>query len=302
MASQVSAPPSTVAPAQNVAVGKQSGPSYAWGHILIYVVLIVGAIGALIPFAYTISVSLMNLSEATGGRLLPSTPHWENYIKAWDEANFALYFGNSIKITIITVTGEIIFCTLAAYAFARMEFPGKSFLFSLLVATLMLPEAVIWIPNYITVSWMGRLGPIPWINNWPALTIPFMAGAFSIFLLRQFFQQIPNELWDSAQIDGAGHLRYLLQVMVPLSKAPIMTMLLFGFIGAWNSLAWPILVTTTPDWRPVSYGLLTFLDEAGAQFHLQMAGAVITMAPVLLLYFFTQRTFIEGIATTGLKG
>jgi ABC-type glycerol-3-phosphate transport system permease component len=183
-----------------------------------------------------------------------------------------------------------------------MEFPGKTFLFNLLLATLMLPEAVIWIPNYITVSWLGRLGPIPWLNNWPALTIPFMAGAFAIFLLRQFFQQIPNELWDSAQIDGAGHLRYLLRIMVPLSKAPIMTMILFGFIGAWNSLAWPILVTTTPDWRPISYGLLTFLDERGAIFNLQMAGAVITMAPVLILYFFTQRTFIEGIATSGLKG
>ena len=166
----------------------------------------------------------------------------------------------------------------------------------------MLPEAVIWVPNFITVSWLGRVGPVPWINNWPALTIPFMAGAFGIFLLRQFFQQIPSELWDSAQIDGAGHLRYLIRIMLPLSKAPVMTLALFGFIGSWNALAWPILVTTTPDWRPISYGLLSFLDEAGAQFHLQMAGSVITMAPILLIYFFTQRQFIEGIATSGLKG
>lgn len=294
--------PNVQATAPSVAALRPKGPGLSLGNLAIYIVLIIGAIGAIVPFIYTISVSLMNLTEATGGRLLPSTPLWSNYPRAWDEANFALYFTNSVKITAITVAGEIIFCTLAAYAFARMEFPGKTFLFNLLLTTLMLPEAVIWIPNYITVSWLGRLGPIPWINNWPALTIPFMAGAFSIFLLRQFFQQIPNELWDAAQIDGAGHLRYLMQVMVPLSKAPIMTMILFGFIGAWNSLAWPILVTTTPDWRPVSYGLLTFLDEAGAQFHLQMAGAVITMSPVLVLYFFTQRTFIEGIASSGLKG
>jgi ABC-type glycerol-3-phosphate transport system permease component len=272
------------------------------GNLLIYLVLIMGAIIALVPFIYTVSVSLMNLSEATGGRLLPATPQWGNYVDAWDDANFSLYLTNSIKITLITSAGEVVFCTLAAYAFARMEFPGKGFLFTLLLATLMLPEAVVWIPNYITVSWLGRLGPLPWLNNWPALTIPFMAGAFSIFLLRQFFQQIPNELWDSAQIDGAGHLRYLIQVILPLSKAPVMTMVLFSFIGSWNALAWPILVTTTPDWRPVSYGLLAFLDEAGAFFHLQMAGAVITMAPVLLLYFFTQRTFIESIATSGLKG
>ena len=183
-----------------------------------------------------------------------------------------------------------------------MEFPGKGFLFALLLSTLMLPEAVTWVPNFITVSWLGKISPIPWINNWPALTIPFMAGAFGIFLLRQFFQQIPNELWDSAQIDGAGHLRYLMRIIVPLSVAPIMTLGLFGFIGSWNALAWPILVTTTPDWRPISYGLLSFLDEAGAQFHLQMAGAVITMVPILIIYFFTQKQFIEGIATSGLKG
>lgn len=297
MASQVS-----TSTTPSVAAGQPKGAAVSIGMIATYILLIVGAIGALVPFVYTVSVSLMNLTEATSGRLLPSVPQWNNYLRAWNEANFALYINNSIKITAITVAGELVFCTLAAYAFARMEFPGKSFLFNILLATLMLPEAVVWIPNYITVSWLGRLGPIPWINNWPALTIPFMAGAFGIFLLRQFFQQIPNELWDSAQIDGAGHMRYLLRIMVPLSKAPLMTLVLFGFIGSWNSLAWPILVTTTPDWRPVSYGLLSFLDEAGAQFHLQMAGAVITMTPVLILYFFTQRTFIEGIATSGLKG
>lgn len=273
------------------------------GLAFTYLVLIVGAFFAVAPFLYTISVSLMNLTEASSGtRLFPANPQWENYVTAWDQARFSLYFFNSVKIVLITVTGELIFCTLAAYAFARMEFPGKTFTFSLLLATLMLPEAVIWVPNFITVSWLGRATPLPWINNWPALTIPFMASAFGIFLLRQFFQQIPNELWDSAQIDGAGHLRYLLRVIVPLSQAPLMTLVLFGFIGSWNSLAWPLLVTTTPDWRPISYGLLSFLDEAGAQIHLQMAGAMITMAPILVVYFFTQRTFIEGIASTGIKG
>lgn len=267
-----------------------------------YFVLILGAAVAIVPFLYTISVSLMNLTEANGGAWLPSTPQWKNYIDAWNQANFSLYFWNSIRIAAITVTGEIVFCTLAAYAFARMEFWGKNLLFSLLLATLMLPEAIIWVPNFITVSWLGRVGPIPWINNWPALTVPFMASAFSIFLLRQFFMQVPNDLWDSAQIDGAGHLRYLIKIMIPLSKAAIMTLVLFGFIGAWNALAWPILVTTTPDWRPITYGFFAFIDEAGAQFHLQMAGSVITMAPVIVIYFFTQKTFIEGIATSGLKG
>lgn len=276
--------------------------TFEFSRILIYAVLLLGAAVAIFPFLYTVSVSLMNLTEATGGEMLPSTPQWGNYAQAWNDAQFSRFFMNSVKITLITLAGEIVFCALAAYAFAQMEFPAKNFIFALLLSTLMLPEAIVWVPNFITVSWLGRVSPVPWINNWPALTIPFMASAFGIFLLRQFFAQIPRELWDSAQIDGAGHLRYLTTVVIPLSKAAVMTLVLFGFVGSWNSLAWPILVTTTPDWRPISYGLLAFLDEAGSFFHLQMAGAMITMFPIIVLYFFTQQQFIDGIATTGLKG
>lgn len=273
-----------------------------FGRILIYAVLLLGVFIAIVPFLWMVSASLMNLSEATGRVLLPSSPQWNNYLKAWNEANFSDYFANSVIIASITVAGQLVFCTLAAYAFASIHFPGKNLLFTILLTTLMIPEAVVWIPNFITVTWLGRVGPIPWINNWPALTIPFMASAFSIFLLRQFFQQLPSELWDSAQIDGAGHIRYLIQVVLPLSKPPIFTVVLFTFIGAWNALAWPILVTTQPDWRPISYGLLSFLDEAGAQVHLQMAGSVITILPIIIMYLFIQRSFTEGIATTGLKG
>ena len=273
-----------------------------WVRVVTYLFLLVGATVALVPFLYTVSVSLMNLTEATGGAFLPKSPQWQNYSQAWNDANFSLYFWNTVKVTLITVTGQVVFCTMAAYAFAQLEFPGKNFLFALMLATLLLPEAITWVPNFITVAWLGRVGPIPWINNWPALTVPFMASAFSIFLLRQFFMQIPHELWDSAQIDGAGHVRYLVQVVVPLSRAAIVTVILFSFIGTWNSLAWPILVTTTEDWRGISYGLLSFLDEAGALFHLQMAGAVIAILPIILIYFFTQKQFTEGIATSGLKG
>lgn len=272
------------------------------GRIMTYVVLTAGAIVAIIPFFLTISWSLMNLSEATGQALLPSTPQWGNYIEAWEEANFSLFFFNSVKIAGITLTGQLIFCTFAAYAFARMNFPGKEFIYSLLLVTLMLPEAVTWVPNFITVTWLGRITPLQWIDSWPAQTVPFMASAFGILILRQFFQQIPEELWDAAQIDGAGHFRYLTRVVLPMSKAPLMTLIIFGFTGAWNALAWPILVTTAPDWRPISYGLLSFLDEAGAQTHLRMAGSVITLLPILLLYFLVQKQFIEGVARSGLKG
>lgn len=272
------------------------------GHVLTYVILTFGALLAIVPFLWMISGSLMNLTEATGRAILPNVPQWDNYRQAWTDANFKDYFMNSVIIAAITVSGQLIFCTLAGYAFARIKFPGKNFLFTLMLATLMIPEAVTWIPNFITVVWLGRVSPIPWINNWPALTIPFMASAFSIFLLRQFFIQVPGELWDSAQIDGAGHMRFLIQIAIPLAKPALLTVALFTFIGSWNALAWPILVTTTPEWRPISYGLLSFLQEAGAMVHLQMAGSVITIMPILILYLFIQKQFTEGIATTGLKG
>jgi ABC-type glycerol-3-phosphate transport system permease component len=253
-----------------------------------YALLTLGAVVAILPFLYTISVSLMNLTEANGGACAAAPPKWNNYLDAWNQGHFSNYFWNSVRIAAITVAGELLFCTLAAYAFARMEFWGKNLLFSLLLATLMLPEAITWVPNFITVSWLGRVGPVPWINNWPALTVPFMASAFSIFLLRQFFLQVPNDLWDSAQIEQAQPPALsACRSSCPFPKAALMTLVLFGFIGSWNALAWPILVTTTPEWRPITYGFFAFADEAGAQFHLQMAGSVLTMAPVVLLYFYT---------------
>jgi ABC-type glycerol-3-phosphate transport system permease component len=167
---------------------------------------------------------------------------------------------------------------------------------------MMIPAMVLIIPNFLTVTWLGRIGPIKWINNWPALTVPFMGNAFSIFLLRQFFAQIPDELFDAAQLDGAGHFRFLLQVAIPLSRAPLMVVIVLSLIGSWNALAWPLLVTNSPEWRPIAVGLLSFVQEAGQQTNLMMAGAVITIVPVLIVYFITQRQFTESIARSGLKG
>jgi ABC-type glycerol-3-phosphate transport system permease component len=129
-----------------------------------------------------------------------------------------------------------------------------------------------------------------------------MGSVFNIFLLRQFFAQIPDELFDAAQIDGAGHLRFLWKVVLPLSKAPLMVILVLTFMGSWNSLAWPLLVTNTPDWRPISVGLMNFVTEAGQEFNLTMAGAFITIIPILIIYFFTQKQFTASIARSGLKG
>ncbi|HSM24863.1 MAG TPA: carbohydrate ABC transporter permease [Anaerolineaceae bacterium] len=270
--------------------------------ILTYVILILGAFLSLIPFIWMISTSLKTLGEALGTSFFPSTMQFGNYVEAWRRAQFSEYIINSILITLITLAGELTFSILAAYAFAKMHFPGRNLIFTILLSTLMIPAMVFIIPNFLTVTWLGRIGPIPWINNWPALTVPFMGSIFSIFLLRQFFAQVPDELFDAAQMDGAGHFRFLVQVVLPLSKAPLMVILVLSFIGTWNSLAWPMLVTNTPAWRPISVGLMNFVNEAGQEIHLTMAGAFITIIPILIIYFFTQKQFTESIARSGLKG
>ncbi len=272
------------------------------GRGLMYAVLVAGAAIALFPFLWMVSVSLMSLGEAISGNILPSTLHWENYAVAWREADFSEYFLNTVQITAITLSGELFFSILAAYAFARMKFPGRDLIFGILLSTMMIPAMVLVIPNFLTVTWLGRVGPIKWVNNWPALTIPFMGSVFSIFLLRQFFAQIPDDLFDAAQIDGAGHWQFLWHVVLPLAKAPILVITVLSFIGTWNALAWPLLVTNSPEWRPIAVGLFQFVDEAGAEMNLQMAGAVISVIPILLLYFLTQKQFTESIARSGLKG
>ena len=269
---------------------------------LTYLILIFGAFLAVIPFIWMLSTSVMTLPEATGIRFFPSEIHLENYVNAWREAQFAEYFWNSIQITLITLTGQITFSVLAAYAFARINFPGRDLIFGIMLSTMMIPAMVLIIPNFLLVTWLGRIGPIPWINNWPALTVPFMGSVFSIFLLRQFFAQVLDELFDAAQIDGAGHLRFLTTVVLPLAKAPLMVIVVLSFMGSWNALAWPMLVTNSPDWRPIAVGMLNFITEAGQQINMMMAGAVITIIPILILYFFTQRQFTESIARSGLKG
>ncbi len=279
-----------------------------WGQAVIYLILTGGAIVAMLPFLWMLSTSLMTLGETILRQTLPKTPQFINYVEAWNEAKFYKYFVNSVIIAAVTLAGLLTTSILAGYAFARIHFFGRDVLFALLLSTMMIPESVTMIPNFLMVR--GAVVPLPglaewkgsWLNQLPALTVPFMANAFSIFLLRQFFVTIPDELWDAARIDGAGHLRFLLQIVLPISKAPVMTVTIFSFIGSWNAFLWPLLVTTNDRWRPLMVGLWTFVSEAGAETQLLMAGAVIALVPVLILYFLTQEHFTEGIATTGLKG
>ena len=268
----------------------------------IYATLAIGGAAAAFPFVWMLLASFMTQGETMRRVLAPETVQWGNYVQAWREADFGLYFRNSLIIAAIQVGGTVLFSLLAAYPLARMSFPGRDLIFAAILATLMIPETVTMVPNFLTVSWLHRNSPIAWLNSWPALTIPFLTSAFSIFLLRQFLRNIPNDLWDAARIDGAGHLRFLFQIVLPLCRAPLLTVAMFTFIGSWNSLAWPLLVTNTPDWRPISVGLQQFVSEAGPEVHLQMAGAVIATLPVLAAYFLIQKEFTEGISMSGLKG
>ncbi|MCI0712895.1 MAG: ABC transporter permease subunit [Chloroflexi bacterium] len=253
-----------------------------------------------------------------------------HYILVWDNGNFGEYFVNSVIITMLTILGQTLFSILAAYAFAKMEFPGKNVLFSVVLMTIFIPTMVTLIPNLITVTTLSDWSrarvvdfnsnqmvqdlydligfqfitpeSVKWLDNWPALVIPFLASTFSIFLLRQFFMQIPGELWDAAQIDGAGHVLYLFRVVVPISKAAITTVVLFTFIGTWDALEWPIIATSSEDWRPIAVGIYNFRGDEGARPNLLMAASMIALFPILVTYLIAQKQFTEGIATTGLKG
>ena len=276
---------------------------YPWLKVLLLLLLILGAFVSIIPFLFMVSHSLKTIAETiTRSRAIPfdpkfwpRVPQWVNYRVAWQEARFGLYFRNSLIITTVTIGGIVVTSSLAAYAFAKLHFVGRDLIFAILLATLMIPQTVLLIPNFIIVA---RLG---WIDRLPALTVPFLASAFHIFLLRQFFSQIPNELIEVAKIDGASHLRSLISIVVPLSKAPIFTVIFLCFIYTWNSLQWPLVVTQTSRWRPIAVGLSVFITEAGPETHLRMAGAVIAVLPVITVYFIAQRQFTEAITRSGLK-
>ncbi len=268
------------------------------GRFVLQAVLLAGAIWSIFPFIWMILTSLKGYVEAAANQdILPQ--HWlfSNYLTAWDQVGiFPRYFANSIFIAGATVLGVLITATLAAYAFARMNFPGRNFLFMLMLATMMVPFEVTLVPNFILMH------QLQWIDRYQALIIPWTASAFSVFLLRQFFRSIPGELYDAARLDGATHTRFLWSIVLPLSKPALLTSALFTFLGSWNSLMWPLLVTNSPQMRPIQVGIASFITDAGTQVQLLMAAVTISIIPVILIYFVLQRWFIEGIATVGIRG
>jgi ABC-type glycerol-3-phosphate transport system permease component len=239
---------------------------------------------------------LLDLWQATVSRAgITLPPLFGNYVEAWGRAPFGFYFRNSIIISILTPLLIVVTSAPAAYAFARLRFPGKDVIFLLYLATMMIPPEVLLIPNFITISELG------WKNTYLALVIPFTANVVSIFFLRQFFLSIPNDLHDAATIDGAGHLRFLVSIGLPLSRPALVSTGMFNFLSTWNALIWPLLVTDKESMRPIALGLASFSTEAGMQPQLYMAAATFSIVPVIVLFLFVQKQFIEGIARTGIK-
>ncbi|MBN2384495.1 carbohydrate ABC transporter permease [bacterium] len=225
---------------------------------------------------------------------------WSNYPRAWSEISrevtFSRYFYVTTIVALLTTLGQLITSTLAAFAFARLKFFLNHIIFTILLGTMMVPQPVLLIPDFILLAKFG------WLNTFYALIVPWLANVFGIFLLRQYFLTIPEELLDAARIDGCGNIRILVQIMVPLAKPILMTLALFTFIGSWNSFMWPLIVTNSPDMRTLQVGLASLQSESGIQWTLMMAASTFSLIPLIVLFFFVQKHLIESFARSGLKG
>ncbi len=268
-------------------------------NILWYLVLVALALLVILPFFWMISTSLKGPQEVFSypPTWIPREWHFENYLLAFDAAPFGRYFANSFIVASLVTLGQLISCSLAAYAFARMEFRGKSILFTLFLSTTMISTQVTLVPSYLIIQ------ELDWIDKYPGLIVPFLASAFGVFMIRQAFMTVPKELEDAAKLDGCSRLRFLWQIMVPLTRPTLAAQGLFAFMGNWNSYLWPLIVTNKQEMRTLQIGLRYFVSqEGGTQWGIYMAAAVLVTLPIVIIYFFVQKSFVEGMATSGLKG
>lgn len=274
---------------------------FEFTHIPIYFVLLVGAVVSITPFFYMVSTSLMTLGETINRVILPAKPQFVNYEIAWTESNFALYFRNSVIITALVIAGVLITCTLAGYAFARIRFPGREVLFTILLATLMIPGTVTFIPNLLLIR--GQVIPWgSWMNSLPALTVPFMATAFIIFLFRQFFVGIPGELFDAARIDGAGPVRTLLGIMLPMVKNGVVVVIIINFVAAWGEYLLAKTLNTNQSAQTLPVVLATATGGMGAWVWPRLAAVyIMAITPGLIIFAFAQRWYIKGLQEGALK-
>jgi len=269
------------------------------GIVLRYALLVILAVIMVGPFVWMISASLQGQGDVfrVPPRWIPDPPRFSNYGEIMDRMPFAQFFFNSAKVAGLATIGQVLSCSLAAYAFARMRFRGSSVLYIILLATMMIPAQVTMIPSFMIMRFLG------WIDSHNALIVPaFFGGAFGTFLLRQFFATIPQELEDAARIDGAGKLRIYWQIILPLSKPALTTLALFTFMTYWGDLLGPVIYLSSAEKMTLTVGLANL--QAGAmatRYDLLMAGALVSVVPMLVLFVVAQKWFVRGITMTGMK-
>jgi len=264
--------------------------------------VLLAAFGAVfvLPFAWMISTSLKPLHETMvlPPRWIPSDPQWRNYPDAMRAMGpFWLYAGNSLLLALLNVAGTVTSSALVAYGFSRIEWRGRDSVFLLLLATMMIPFPVIMVPVYTLFRELG------WIGSFKPLWVPaFLAGAFNVFLLRQFFLGIPKDLTEAARLDGCSEFRIFWQIILPLAKPALLTVALFQFMATWNDFLGPLVFLVRQEQFTLALGLQNFQSAfGGTEWHWLMAGSTLVVLPVIVLFFLTQRTFIRGISTTGFK-
>ncbi len=273
-----------------------------WRTTFSYLALFTFAFTTIFPFVWMISTTfksrgaIFSLPPTLYPDLLFQEGMWDAYREVWTEHNFFRYTANSFFVAGSAAAGQLIAASLAGFAFARMNFRGGGFLFALLLATTMIPTEVVIIPEFLL---MARLG---WLDSYLPLIVPsFLVASFGTFMLREFFASVPDEVVNAAVLDGASTFRIYWDIFLPLSIPAMTTLFLIAFIHNWNELLRPVLYISTPALRTVTIGLTTFQNEYGAQWNLLLAGAVIAVLPLIVIYIGAQRYVVEGIATTGMK-
>lgn len=264
----------------------------------LYLLVSLGAVVSIWPFLWMIGTAFKTLPEAAAPSLalLPETWQWQNIALTFRAAPFGRYFLNSFLVAGL-VTGSVAMTSLmAGYAFARLRFPGQRILFAAVLFSMMLPFEVTLIPNFVLIN---RLG---WYNTYAALIVPWCASAFSIFLMRQALLGLPQAYFDAARADGCGHLRFLVWVAAPLVKPMLVTVALFAFLGSYNALLWPLVVTSDESMRVVQVGLTAFVTDAGVRVNLLMCASAIVILPTVALYWLTQRYIVDSALGAGIKG
>jgi len=263
----------------------------------LYGFLFLLALSMLAPFIWMLLSSFMSELEMFSfpPKLLPEKLRWSNYTEALTLLPFGRFFFNTIVVTLLAVAGQLLTCSMAGYAFARLRFRGRDKIFALYLSTMMIPAIVTLIPSYLIINAFG------WMDSYWAIFTPLLTSVWGIFLLRQFFLTIPRDYEDAARIDGASEWTIYWRVILPLCTPALGTLAIFAFMASWKDFLWPLIVTSRNDMRTVEVGIAMFHSLHASNWQYQMAAAVVVMLPIALIFFFTQKYFIKGITLSGLK-